>query len=681
MLVVYLIFSVLQIFILPGLLCVGRLRTLDVMDRVLLSIPISFLINHILVVMLALTGHYSQSAMLGTFTVEVVVLIWLHRNTIRHLLTGQMQIPVLFPFGIDRMRHSFRSTSWVKGVVFDICLLVFFASVAFDVLYLLFVPSGQGWHGPLSWWYRQFGTVINDWDGVVSWHRWAVSWYNGEFPKGYWTYPQVLPTLYSITYKFVNTLEMYLAPKLVPVIIFALIPLTLARMAYLTRRTIGLQILLSIPVVFFLVSRTVYRDYAFSGGGDMACVYFGAICIYNLIIARRVYDKASLPDYHVLLFWLALATSTAFLVKQVGFFVTLFFPLAWVWVMRNSDIKNKFFIFCAMGFLGASIAAPWYLYIVLSSPSFKNNVTVYEPLLKSGWHLRLFAGAQMLHNQLGLWPFLISIPVLAKKQFRICLVPLMTVFVAWALFVSYDSRNLYILLPLFSFLMVYGLIGIFEFLIPLAWNLQGDRWLNTLTSLGHKIYNSYLVQPIVQSVNLLKSLHGQMVLTNQRRMVFWTITTLSVMGIFAHASTQNYAPWLLRKSYEEQMKIGGVWQINTYLYEKFRVKYAGTGTLIASDYSMMAFVPKLEEFLYHVHTTSIKDFSAAFTKKETQFILTTNCAVKDVVNYIDGGVKNGKFKPIFSAHGYSLFKIMAPENNHQEYLYLTSNASKMHTKK
>lgn len=659
MLLLLFLTSILQIFFFPGLVALGRLRTLHYIDRLLLAIPVSFLVNYLIVVALVLAGSYTQLAMISIFAVEVVALIVLNRHAWDklpdlNLAKCNQQICNLTDFF---KKLSINKEASLKAIVFLISLGLLAYLDVFSLWYGQFGTVVREWDGVISWWYSQFGTVIRDWDGVVSWHRWALSWYNGMFPVNYWTYPQVMPSLYSITYKFINSSQIYLAPKLVPIFLCAIIPITALRLAYLVRQIACSEILLSIPIFFYLVFKTVYPDYAFSGGADMAMAYFGMLTIYCVILSKIAYGQGINTEYRQLMFWLAVVTSTSFIVKQVGIFASAFFPIGWCWVTRKLPIsrQNRLSILLGIGLLAVLIPAHWYLYVFLKSSNPIGDVSIYEPLLKSGWYLRPYEGAKMLYTQLGWWPLACFVLGAWVKEFRILLLPFVSVYLAWSLFVSYDTRNLYVVFPIFAFLIAAGIVLVIKFVTNNLFLRVGKKTFPTLKLWGRYIANdppTYLLS----------------------KKVYGLLAVILLIGTTYHLSQQDYYTRAANKSFREQMKIGSE-GMNHYLYEIFRKKYTGTGVLIGTDYQMMPYVPQLREFYYPAHCTSAKDFSAAFLDKNVRFILTTNDCVKEVVKYFDDGLAEGKYRLLYEANGHRLFEITEPEKSCREYLHLNPVSS------
>lgn len=52
---------------------------------------------------------------------------------------------------------------------------------------------------------RLVGGVFTNWDAVVSWNQWAISWALNEFPHGTYNYPQLLPISESISYVLMDS--------------------------------------------------------------------------------------------------------------------------------------------------------------------------------------------------------------------------------------------------------------------------------------------------------------------------------------------------------------------------------------------------------------------------------------------------------------------------------------------
>ena len=635
MLLLLFVIFILQIFLFPGLVALSYLRPLHYIDRILLAIPVSFLINYLIVVFLVMVGGYTQSVMLYIFGAETAVLLIINRRIWPRFLDLRIPDRYQVTFNISK---AFTLEGFVK--------FVSFGSVAY--LYVLC--------------FKQIGSVISDWDGVVSWSRWALSWYNGMFPDTVWSYPQILPILYSISYKFVNSPDIFIAPKLVPIFICVVIPITAIRLAFLLRKTLFLEILLAVPVSIYLMRNLVNPDYVFSGGADMASAYFGLVCIYSIALSKTIYGRVTNADYYQLMFWLAVATATSFLIKQAAIFASAFFSLGWYWVTRKLPMPNRQIILLGIWLLAVMIPAHFYLYIYLNSSNPILIVTMYEQFLKTVWYLRPYEGAKMLYVQLGWWPFIFFGFGAWIKPFRVLLVPLITVYLAWAFYASYDVRNLYVALPLFSFLIAAGVILVIKFAIRnLPFRLFG--WLNK--RVGEK------------SLSFFNPLHlfyrGENSLSFFSSKAYGLLVMATLLGLIYSLSMKDYYPRAIDKSFREQMKIGNE-RMNYFLYEKFREKFTGSGVVIATDYQIMRFLPKLDEFYYHAHSTSLIDFSVAFMNKRTKFILIT-IGVKDVAKYVDEGLIEDKFRLLYEANGARLLEIVEPKKNCNEYLRLNPASS------
>lgn len=688
MLLLLLILTILQIFLVPGLICVGRLRTLHYIDRVILAVPASFFINYLMVLILVLAGMYTNIAIISIFAAEMLVLALYVRRAINQdsaCFDKKKNRPV-FIKDVFLLLNKILS---LKGVVFLITsgLLVYLG--VFSVGY----GEASDLNGIFSWWFSQFGTVIDDWDGVVSWHRWAMHWYNGEFPVGYWTYPQVIPVLYSLSYKFIDSPEIYFAPKLIPVLIAAIIPITAIRLSYILRKHVFVEILIAIPIFYFLVSRTVYTNYVFSGGTDIVMAYFGIICAYCIVLSMQVYAKGKVTEYYEVMFWLSTITASAFVVKQMGVFVLAFFILGWLWYSRSLPIlkSNRFKIFIGISAVAVLMPVHWYLYVIYSAQNLSSDVSIYEAVLKTGWYTRPYEGLKLLHTQLGWWPLCFIALGLLIKSNRVLILPVMSVYLFWAYIVSYDTRNLYVVLPLFSYLIAAGIIGsvyiVFNntFIRTYAYiPLNIKNMFSAKIGNFQKSYYSFLSSlPLSNKVSFVFDLNVSNFiqylfrtgLSKTSYVLIITMLFVTPLMIFKNdISNLDYA-WAKEKSLNEQLKIGGVWEMNHYLYDVFRLKYTGTGVKIATDYQMMFYIPGLEEFYYDVHTLDYNYFSKAFLNKETRFILTANTAAKEIAEYMKDGVAAGKFKLILLANDYHLFEILEPMNNCQEYLKLNPRST------
>jgi len=641
-----------QIFLFPGLIFTGRIRTFATIDRWLLAIPVSFLFNYVLIFTLVLVGTYTQTVVLGVFFAEALVLILLYRSQILTFLRKSISrrpFPVL---SIKDLNHLVW-TRWNLNI--------------WALLVSLLVMNHLNM---FSLWWQQFGTTFQDWDGIVSWHHWALSWYRGSFPTGYWTYPQVIPHLQSLIYQMIGTPEVVFASKLIPIFIATLIPIAAIRLATLFSKQIQDEILLAIPIPFYLIPIMVNYFCLFAGGADMAIIYFSILGVYCLALSRKITGPPTSLHYLKVLFLLTAVTATAFVVKQPGVFVAAGFPIAWLLMNPAMPPRQKVKLFIGMGLLTALITLPWYIYVFLHSRNLANDVyLMYDNVIPVSLWERPWRATKMVVEQIG-WPLLVFMTIgLSRPRYRFFVFPLLLIYFSWAFYASYDTRNLAVLLPLISFLAAAG----FLFCLRQLFHLVQSFWAQAPRAVKSALENiplllgnlrpgrfipSWIRTPLAASIFFIFILLGG----------FYQLSTLPPDG-------DSYA-WAIEKSNNEQLKMDGAASLNHFLFDYFPKQYGGTGIQIASDYQLMMHLPKLSEFYFDVnYDQGLKYLSRVFVRQTTHFILLSTRVREDVQAFLEAGIKAGKWNLIFEGNNHKLYKIIHPENNCQEYQLLNPEAS------
>lgn len=168
--------SLVQIVVLPGWV-VAELLKLNGWPKVALVFPLSLIVNYMLVVGLVSLGLYSQTMLYSIVALEILLLVGMGT---RNKLNSQAFVK------LDLLKN------WNADDFYKILEIVFTVVVLFVLVkYLVTI----------------FPAHFDTYDDKCNWARWATSWYNSEWPVFTWDYPQMLPAIWSMTYKFIGTDE------------------------------------------------------------------------------------------------------------------------------------------------------------------------------------------------------------------------------------------------------------------------------------------------------------------------------------------------------------------------------------------------------------------------------------------------------------------------------------------
>jgi hypothetical protein len=318
-----------------------------------------------------------------------------------------------------------------------------------------------------------FGTIFNQWDDLVSWNRWAIDWYNGRFPTLTWHYPQLLPSVWSITYKAIGTSDIQFFAKglmgLFPLLIFIIL-------FDLWLRTNAVGFLAGIPITAFLLLFANGVNVVGSGYADVPVAFMAFVPLYLLLTTANESWRLE----RVLLVG-TLVTAGAALTKQAGLFILVLYPLiSWYLIRINTQLHKVPVARIISHFLIAvALVLPWYAITEyrISEGNEKSEIKMVtvdihqgrgaagrfvdiqrkvEELVRSSPRLEQITtilGASIIDGVKVTYVILVTIIFLAMLSIRDPLwrLPALTIMLpftgVWILFYSYDFRNLSLALP------------------------------------------------------------------------------------------------------------------------------------------------------------------------------------------------------------------------------------------
>lgn len=167
--------ALIQVAILPGWLVVLRFGIGTILADVLAAFVVSLVTTFNIALLLQLTGVYNRTALSVIVIGEIFLLTILNRR-----FTGVVTMSPL------PLRPWPRNGFFAANVV----ALIIMVSFAMHMLMVLWshVPG-----------------IFEEWDAVVSWNRWAVNWYEGRWPVETFGYPQLMPAMWSATYLWLGS--------------------------------------------------------------------------------------------------------------------------------------------------------------------------------------------------------------------------------------------------------------------------------------------------------------------------------------------------------------------------------------------------------------------------------------------------------------------------------------------
>lgn len=514
------IISLAQIWFIPGYLLLYPARGIHTLDKALLAIPISAVVNFFLVYVLVLLGAYTQPVVITLFAAEVLALLFFKLKMVT-------QANHTSPSGGPRIVFDANLTNIVFGLLTLICFTQFI---------------------------NQIGTVFTQGDAVLSWNPWAISWFNGEIPHGLAWYPQLLPTLYSLTYQYIGDSRIELFAK-IAISLYPLVALTIfARMAALlpTERN---KILWSAVIFFLLVRRLWGSESNLNGYADFPLAFFCISILYVFVLKATEQRNPSSPFSFALPALLIGVAVGAGLMKQSGVYLGMLVPVVWFAYFRNNDswpkhIRRSF----AIGITIASGYATWYLYQYwrISTGIEASNLKQLAGIVSLPWHESIIYGFKGITFKLSwLWVFLFMASLTHRNVRYLSVLVIFPFFLLWAAFVPYDYRNLAAIFPLFAISLSYGWVG--------------------LGSITRKIFPSRKIRPALI----------------QKMFVFAILAGLAVA-----LTSPKYNNELLQLSNTAKKQIGDP-EINNRLLAYFESH--PMPSLVATPYNVMSKIPGISE--------------------------------------------------------------------------------------
>jgi len=470
------VLSVFQLLLFPGLLLISLFPgRRGVIQNFIYVFMLSLLANYVAVFILVSVGLHLRSVVLVLFALEVAGLLWIYRKSLIKTFAGNAK----------RIKNS-TSTSrslfmaWMRKDGLSASLyLVFGALAVAGLIWVLWV------------WVSNFNTVYQTWDAWASWDRWAVTWAENHFPNDTWEYPQLIPMTYSVAYKFIGTT----AVKFFGKSIMPLFALTIGLMIFdLGKKFKSFGYMLGAGLAIYSINLFLGK-YLPEGYVDIPVACFSLMAVYTLLSARLLSKKQEVTS---MLLLGSLATVAAAVTKQTGLYITAFYPfLAYFWVLRgNKSFKGReaFALLAKHLLLALVLIVPWYAYMeyqILAGINSSNIQYVTEGIYEGQTLIERFAAAfAFLGNYGYLFAFaFVSILVLDDRFRAIVLLLIFPFSILWALFLSYEVRNLAIVFPLLS--MTTG-VAVEEWLRhPPAWIGKPldrfSRWMSTKTLTIRKI--------------------------------------------------------------------------------------------------------------------------------------------------------------------------------------------------
>ncbi len=583
--------SFFQAFFLPGIaVAKASNKKLNLASVFLYCVPLSLILNYAVIFFLTSIGLYYSTSIWTLCAIELFF-IWYFRS----------------PKPGSKELHR---VDLNKVTNLDFLGFAFFITTFFYYL---------------TRWIKSFGSILNHWDAVSSWNRWGLDWYANQLPKNTGEYPQLVPILYSIGYKFIHSTEVTFFAKstVVSIPLFASLAVFSVGLKYRS-----LRLFCTLASGLYLIVLNSYA-YPLTGIADapVASIVFIGI---GFALLQMVPVKMNTKHFY----FGAAIIGLACLTKQAGLPFILFYPLLVLTTQAVTSPKKPYLISFA---ISSIIAGSWYIYkeiqffyhtdgswiggvLAASNGTISQKLirclsTLGEIICNSKHHL-LIRGAAIT----GVVIVFISGMTRSRLFMMIAIIALVQ-FLIWATANSYDTRNFAYAAGPISLVLASGLEKIAN-LLPII-------WLNKLNR-NPKVFNFF------QSIQFSAK---------------YFLTTVLLVLAFAQYKISDAS--LIQRQTEQAYDIENG-PVNRAVVTYFRAN--GLKAKIGTHYGILQFVPEVGRFNFNFYcnsyVTPMEEWPA-----EIGYILVAKFCGNDSKQAMAKLVEQKKATQLWELDGYTFYEL------------------------
>jgi hypothetical protein len=432
--------AVIQAIFLPGYLALrlSGSRTGSVVETAAISAALSLLINYLIVFALAILGVYGRTSTLILLAVELLLIAVLAVRDLRR--QNHAEFRFLVPSGRQAGRLS-TSLVLAAGTVF---LLSVLAALAATLRF----------------------SVFDAWDALISWNEWAMVWFSGGVPQGVAFYPQLWPANISLMYHISGSPEMQSLPLGIVPWFGVAISAMFFDLAIRRRRTEYLVALLLTTIGLLAPSGSTFRGYA-----DLPLTFM-IVTVFYLLELR---DHRGPTSWRQLALPVLIAGGAA-VTKPNGLYflaAVLAAAAAGHFAARASLTWRDWVKSGGLALLAvAAVPGSWYAVKMLDIAAGRdgsNAVGLRDAVDVAAGDSSL--PARLVHSVTlfpGSWLTLaalviaIALAVRVPRARWVALGILVPYTALWAVFLSYDLRNMLVMIPVIAYIAAFGIGGLAE---------------------------------------------------------------------------------------------------------------------------------------------------------------------------------------------------------------------------
>lgn len=565
--------------------------------RAVYGFGLSLLVNYLLVFGLTAVGLYIPAVLYMIITLEILVLVYIYKEQSRN--RGYLE------FDIPGYTGALKRFTGARPLVYNILLVVAFGVILVYGFYFFYF----------------LGTVFEHWDPVTGWNRFAVDWAANHLPVDTWRYPQLIPCNWSISYVMMqNPGVQSFARAIMP--LFALANLLLfLDLAIQKRKSIYL-----LGLIFYggLLGYLYGPSYIVSGYMDIPVSFFGFLAFHAWHSREDINGSLGAMIF----------ACAAGVTKQAGLFI-LIILLIWViarlitWkkkgIVSGSQVRKYLVI---IFFLVLVITGGWYILkeVQIHQGLDRSEVEMVQQahgIAPLGERVEMAFQGLLVHRHRVLQPlvlgmfFLMLLGLFHSGSRGPALFIMLPFTVIWALFFSYDLRNLALGVPFMAFSAGCGAEVLKKFLVRLGQRVK-------------------IKIPVI-----------------------WALVFL-LMGLIV-LNFMVFKPGVIVKHQElKKMKVGDA-GLNDLLYDYHKKK--GLTGKIATNYLYLKFLPGLQDYYFYRPgrlNMEFLDVLDSLAGRDIHFLLTPIVQKRETEVYkrFWDKIKNKSFQLIFKWKGYHFIKIV-----------------------
>lgn len=455
------VIGLLQCVLLPGLILskVFKIRG-GLIERFLYLFPLSLVANYLVIFLLAALRIYTRPVLSLLIAFEIFALLFLFRRSFRTplkeiLLKAEKTIKQeLQPLTTAFSQPFHNSEEIIQNA--------------------LWVLSGLGSVSAVLWgihvWRLNFGTIFSGWDTLFSWNAFAETWATNQIPAFRGSYPQLVAANWSISYVLQGDNPVQFFNTLIPPLFFLWIFLMLFDLGFQKKET-GFFFA---AIIARYMMKKLMGDQIFNGYMDVPAASMVLLSLYAILKGS---DRSVKDQQQSLVLGLVFASEAA-VTKQSGLIALIVVPIfihRWLKAAEQQIPQKQkigWIVVCA------GIVLPWYfggLIQWMMNPDTDARIVdqgIVQFNQRYEWSHKFYLIRQSLGKYFYVFGIsLIGLPFVPKKYRLPFFLVSWPIVILWAMFFTYDTRNLAVALPPLAILCGLAVDGFIQKMLILA-----ERW-------------------------------------------------------------------------------------------------------------------------------------------------------------------------------------------------------------